>query len=890
MPISDDPLEAPLERVVSPWGDRMRGLLMVVVGVAAILALASFRLNEVGWSALYDWQTRGLEPPLETCGNYLSWAGLYGAAFLYLFFGAAAWLLCVLWMRVGVFRMMHPGESARKLWIALGGMMAAACIALSSQELVLAEWAHEQQLLSSGGWLGHLFGYCALKPAIGVGAALAVALTAYLVFLIYFVGTTPLGAARGIARESRAWLARRRERKQNLAARRLHEKEAAWNEAASSESGRQSAQALQSLAGWNEPVQEKEEKPAAPAPQRRAAARARTRGRTGDPLDALLRPIEDAMMSGGAMPISDRKAPPASREKQKSAEQGGEGLRAPARIIDAQNTASRNAVSVPEEAPPFASETKAAEPAEELEETYRLPSLELLHREENAGALTREDELRLQETQQTIISTLLSFGVEVTPGDITRGPTITRYEIYPSKGLRVNKITSLENDIARATKAERINILAPIPGKDTVGIEIANSKKVTVTLHELLNDEAFRSKKKIPVALGKDVYGRTVIGDLAAMPHLLVAGATGSGKSVCINSMITSMLYRFRPDELKLILVDPKVVEMQPYRKLPHLIVPVVTDPRKVIGALRWAVNEMEKRYRMFAEVGVRNFEAFNNRPKPEQDEPAVPEEESAPDYDLADRIARELESQGEDPEPIEDEDMQPELPLDDDGRLPDRIPYVVIIIDELADLMMVVKEDLETYIARITQKARAAGIHLIVATQTPRSDVVTGMIKANIPSRIAFQVSSALDSRIILDSPGAEKLVGKGDLLYLPPGSSKLERAQGAFIDDREVEAVVAHCASQADQDFHEEVQQAVENGGDAENPGAGGLDPEDAELLQKCIEAVIIERKASTSFLQRRLRIGYGRASRMLELMEQRGIVSPADGANRPREVLVE
>lgn len=888
MPITDDPLEAPLERVVSPWGDRMRGLLMVISGVAAILALASFRLNEVGWSVLYDWQTRGLEPPSETCGNYLSWAGLYGAAFMYLFFGAAAWLLCVLWMRVGVFRMMHPGESAKKLWIALGGMMATACIALSSQEIVLSEWARHHQLLSPGGWLGHLFGYCALKPAVGVGAVLAVALTGYLVFLIYFVGTTPLGAARGIARESREWLARRREHKQNQAVRRLRKKEAAWNEAASSESGRQSAEALQSLAGWNKVAPEEEEGIAFHSPKRRAAARTRARGRTGDPLDVLLRPIEDAMMSGSAMPASDRKALPASREKPDFAGQGEESRCTPARIIDAQNPAARKAASVHEERLPSVAESKTYE---ETEDAYRLPGLELLHREENAGVLTHEDEVRLQETQQTIIDTLLSFGVEVAPGDITRGPTISRYEIYPSKGLRVNKITSLENDIARATKAERINILAPIPGKDTVGIEIANSKKVTVTLHELLNDEAFRSpKKKIPVALGKDVYGRTVIGDLAAMPHLLVAGATGSGKSVCINSMITSMLYRFRPDELKLILVDPKVVEMQPYRKLPHLIVPVVTDPRKVIGALRWAVNEMEKRYRMFAEVGVRNFETFNNRPKPEQDEPATPEEEPEPDHELADRIARELESQGEDPEPIEEEEMQPELPLDDDGCLPDRIPYVVIIIDELADLMMVVKEDLETYIARITQKARAAGIHLIVATQTPRSDVVTGMIKANIPSRIAFQVSSALDSRIILDSPGAEKLVGKGDLLYLPPGSSKLERAQGAFIDDKEVEAVVAHCASQADQEFHEEVQQAVENSGEGEASGQGGLDPEDAELLQKCIEAVIIERKASTSFLQRRLRIGYGRASRMLELMEQRGIVSPADGANRPREVLVE
>ena len=347
------------------------------------------------------------------------------------------------------------------------------------------------------------------------------------------------------------------------------------------------------------------------------------------------------------------------------------------------------------------------------------------------------------EIQQKIIDTLTTFRVDVTPGDITRGPTITRYEVYPARGVRVNTFDQYAKDIALATKAESVNIVAPIPGKDTVGIEIVNRKKVAVPLRELLQDPAFCSpKKKIPLALGKDVYGRTVIGDLASMPHLLVAGATGSGKSVCINSIISSMLLKFRPDELRLILVDPKVVEMQPYSKLPHLIVPVVTDPKKVPNALRWCVNEMEHRYHCFAKVGVRNFEAFNKRPPDVPAQETEEPEDGQVDESLAESIARDLESQGE--WPVEEDD---ELDLEDDGVIPERFPYIVIIIDELADLMQTVGADIETNIGRLTQKARAAGIHLIVATQTPRRQVVTGTIKANIPTRIAFQVASGTDS-----------------------------------------------------------------------------------------------------------------------------------------------
>ena len=517
-------------------------------------------------------------------------------------------------------------------------------------------------------------------------------------------------------------------------------------------------------------------------------------------------------------------------------------------------------------------------------ENYELPGFDLLDAIDTEDAPeTNRDELI--ETQRVIIDTLKAFGIDVTAGDITRGPTITRYEIYPSTGLRVSRISQLEADLARATRAERINILAPIPGKDTVGIEIANSQKIAVPLRELLHDPEFRSaKKKIPLALGKDVYGRAVIGDLAAMPHLLVAGATGSGKSVCINSIIASMLFKFGPDELRFIMVDPKVVEMQMYNRLPHLVVPVVTDPKKTVAALKWVVNEMEKRYRIFAKEGVRNFDGFNNRVRPDKSAPVeqelqfdAEEEEEEVDEEAIEEIASALESG--DLMPEEDEE---EMEIEEE-KIPDRFPYIVVLIDELADLMQTAPADVEMCIARIAQKARAAGIHLIIATQTPRADVVTGIIKANIPSRIAFQVSSQLDSRVILDTKGAEKLVGKGDMLYLPPGSAKLERSQGAFVTDAEVERIIDHCAAQGAPKFETDIQASINS---ADNEDEEEVSDADEELIMKCIEVVRQEQKASTSLLQRRLRLGYTRAARMVDILEQRGIVGPGEGA-KPREV---
>ena len=506
---------------------------------------------------------------------------------------------------------------------------------------------------------------------------------------------------------------------------------------------------------------------------------------------------------------------------------------------------------------------------------YTLPGIDLLEEHDLEGR-TAADPAELERIQQTLIETLGQFGIAVAAGDITKGPTITRYEVYPAKGVRVDKIVSLERDLARATRAERINILAPIPGKDTVGIELANSRKVMVTLRELLqsNDwEEAKTRAKIPLALGKDVYGKTIIADLAQMPHLLVAGTTGSGKSVCINALIASMLFRFTPEELRFIMIDPKVVELQHYTSLPHLAFPVVTDPKKVLLALRWVIDEMEKRYKIFAQAGVRNITSFNARPaKKTQKE--------------LDDVAGIGDPGGGADRPGSPIPATMQVPRDNELIVPDRIPYIVVIIDELADLMQTAPADVESAIARITQMARAAGIHIIVATQTPRADVVTGVIKANIPSRIAFQVASKIDSRVILDENGADRLLGQGDMLYLPPSTSRLIRAQGVLVTDEEIRRVVEFVAAQSPPAFDAEMHAKLES---TSASAEEDVSDEDEELVEKCLEIIRQEKRASTSLLQRRLRLGYTRAARIVDILEQRGILGPGEGA-KPREILVD
>ncbi len=509
---------------------------------------------------------------------------------------------------------------------------------------------------------------------------------------------------------------------------------------------------------------------------------------------------------------------------------------------------------------------------------YKLPQLSLLSLPDLTAKPTESKE-ELMANARLMQQTLLQFGISVSLGDITKGPTITRYELHPAPGVKLEKISGLTNNIAAALKAERIHILAPVPGKSSVGVEVPNLVKSKVILRELLESEEWRtSKARIPLALGKDVYGHPLIGDLADMPHLLIAGSTGSGKSVCINSIVASLLYRFAPDQLRFVMIDPKVVELQQYNALPHLVVPVVTDPKKVILALRWVVSEMEKRYQIFARVGVRNIKAFNERQK---DKPLPTRE---PELPLTAR--KEKIEAGSDGFAVQvDEDIV--VPEDEDIVIPDKLSYIVVIIDELADLMLVAPADVEMAIARITQMARAAGIHCIVATQRPSVDVITGVIKANIPARIAFQVASRVDSRTILDAMGADKLLGKGDMLYLPPGSAKLTRAQGALVTDQEIQSAVDFIARQGKPNYDLEIHKQL-SAPSSSFSDESGCD-EDEDLIQQCIEVIRSEQKASVSLMQRRLRLGYTRAARIMDELENRGIVGPSKGAE-PRDILID
>ena len=510
---------------------------------------------------------------------------------------------------------------------------------------------------------------------------------------------------------------------------------------------------------------------------------------------------------------------------------------------------------------------------------YKMPSVDFLQLPDPTLRPTESKE-ELMANARLMQQTLAQFDIEVSLGDITKGPTITRYELHPAPGVKLEKIAGLNNNIAAVLKAERINILAPVPGKSSVGVEVPNAIKTKVIMRDVLESDEWRNTKaRIPLALGKDVYGHPIVADLAEMPHLLIAGSTGSGKSVCINSIICSLLYRFSPDQLRFVMINPKVVELQQYNALPHLVVPVVTDPKKVILALRWVVTEMEKRYQIFARVGVRNITSFNSRPKNKPIPPAEPE--------LPLTAKKEKLEPGAEGFAVE-VDEQIVVPREEDIVIPEKLSYIVVIVDELADLMLVAPADVEMAIARITQMARAAGIHCIVATQRPSVNVITGVIKANIPARIAFQVAAKVNSRTILDAMGADKLLGKGDMLYLPPGSARLLRAQGALITDQEIQSIVNFIAKQAKPSYeieiHKQLSKPASSFGDEENAC-----DEDEELIEQCIEVIRSEQKASVSLLQRRLRLGYGRAARIMDELENRGIVGPSNGAE-PRDILID
>lgn len=666
--------------------------------------------------------------------------------------------------------------------------------------------------LKSGGFLGALVGQ-PLYLAFGKTGAAITAILLIFVFLMIITGTTLMSLFRTMARPVKSIS----EQAENAYQARLE------RESEETQSGKQ----LKVIKGFNVDI------PVDDIPEKRNIPKTS--------LDEKQRKVVSAYY--GETPESEPEKPAVPEPEEKADDIKPE-------IETALKAAKNEAEAEKRDIPP----EKAAEPtkpaefsvpekdAEPKTEGYSYPPLSLLNKSKatDTAALSAE----LDHTAEHLVETLKSFGVETRIVDISRGPTVTRYELQPCAGVKISKITNLADDIALNLATAGVRIEAPIPNKAAVGIEVPNKASAVVGVRGILESPAFiNAKSKLTVALGRDIGGNVVVTDIAKMPHGLIAGATGSGKSVCINSIIISLLYKATPDEVKLLMIDPKVVELGIYNGIPHLLVPVVTDPRKAAGALGWSVTEMERRYKMFADRGVRDLAGYNKF----------------------------VENLGD-----------PEV---------QKMPHIVIIIDELADLMMTAPNEVEDSINRIAAKARAAGMHLIIATQRPSVDVVTGVIKANIPTRIAFAVSSQIDSRTILDSAGAEKLLGRGDMLFSPVGSTKPNRIQGCFVSDEEVEAVVDYIKSDHTVDYDDDVMVEIERQAAIEKKQKTGLPedgPEGDPMLDEAIRVVVENGMASTSLLQRKLKLGYARAARIVDEMEQRGVVGPYEGS-KPRKVLI-
>ena len=793
----------------------MFAIILLLTGTLLFFALISYSPRDlpswVPWSYL--------SPPNRPAQNFIGPFGAIFASVFYLLIGAASYFLAAVLLGFGAAKLFYPRLRviARLPWIVLF-IVSGACL-LQLQTRYFFDW-RKLNIQGPGGSIGYFFGKKLLLTAMGDVGSMILLAGIYLSALILMTGLRPIhlvresvAGMRNAINSFREWRLRREMRRADIKG--------------------QLAISERELAKQRRSIEKQLKKKGAPIPDRILIPPEELAGRPKPKVVDTTALPEDALLPPRKKPSLAELRPAKSKPSIAVAE---------ARRFDAEN--------------------------------YVVPSIDLLdeHDPEGRGGA---DPAELEQVQAVLIETLGQFGIAVAAGDITKGPTITRYEVYPAKGVRVDKIVSLERDLARATRAERINILAPIPGKDTVGIEIANTRKIKVTLRELMQSadwEEAKKRCKLPLALGKDVYGNVIIADLAQMPHLLIAGTTGSGKSVCINALIASILFRFTPEELRFIMIDPKVVEMQIYEKLPHLAFPVVTDPKKVLIALRWLSDEIDRRYKIFARVGVRNITSFNARPpkktQKELNDAAAAGSGGREDDSSAETAAATIR-----------------VPREGELIIPDKLPYVVLIIDELADLMQTAPADVESSIARMAAIARAAGVHLILATQTPRADVITGVIKANIPSRIAFQVASKIDSRVILDENGADRLLGQGDMLYLPPSTSRLIRAQGVLVTDDEIRELVDFVCGQGMPGFDTAMQERLQSStGPAED-----VSEEDEELVEKCLEIIRQEKKASTSLLQRRLRLGYTRAARIVDILEQRGILGPGEGA-KPREILVD
>ena len=820
-------------------GQEVVALAILGSGILLLLALFSFEPRDLSFYS---------QPPQNPKANLVGPAGAYLGGILFLLFGLGSYLFPIVFIAGGLLLFFAKEVRYSQKFILLGILLVTGACLLQLAAPVFGP-ALANPLFSGaqgldgtpspagkmpGGYIGYFLNDKFLAPILGtVGAVLVFGLS-YLVVLVLLFEFRPAELARAFGEAGRAivdqyWDYRIRkaapderieleQKKLEIEQKRLHRR-----------MNREKAEAAKKAA---EPA------PAVHRPSPKI-------------VDTTINPFPSALP--GATAPKAKSAPAKTEKPETKIKDLGKPV-SPLPALSAETSSETTAAPRPKPAKP---PTPAA--VRPTYDSYKLPSVDLLQKSEKETRPTyTEDELKTN--QQRIVEALAHFDIEVSPGDITRGSTITRYELYPAPGVRVERIVNLERDLSRTMKAERINILAPVPGRDTVAIEVANSSKIKVLLRDLLESgEWAGSRASLPVSLGKDVYGATLVDDLADLPHVLIAGTTGSGKSVCINTLLLSLLYRFGPDDLRLILIDPKVVELQVYNRLPHLVVPVVTEPKKVLLALKWVINEMEKRYRYMAKAGVRNIGTYNSRSRAPK---------SVEELDLAPRL------EGEEPAAPSGEEP-----------LPDRLPYIVVIIDELANLMQVAPAEVENAIALLSAKARAAGIHLVIATQTPRAAVITGVIKTNVPARIAFQVPSGVDSRVILDESGAENLLGKGDLLYLRPGASKLIRAQGAFVSEEEVSRVIDFIAAQAKPYYEQEIHAKMTKpaSGDSE------LSEKDEELMARSLEVLKTEKRASTSLLQRRLGLGYGRAAWVIDQFESRGIIGPKDGA-KAREILVD
>ena len=809
------------------------GILMQGLWILLLLALASYDAKDTS-----DWAS---EAPSTL--NYIGPVGAWAAWGVFRLFGLAGFLFPLLLAVWGLWMILQSGERVwpRVLWML--GILCGVCVLMDIQMPFWNEISPERFNLNKmpGGFAGLFLGRMLITNFLGVVGAAIVSLAVIVGGLFFVSQTHPAELWGGLVDVWNRW----REQREERAALHRTAQEQAEREAMLLERERLK---LERELEKERRIQEKEERRLQKEQEQQDKQNARQREveervrREREETQA--REKEEAARKASFMKrLADQQK--AEEEKKAAEERAAKQARA-----DAEKAAKRMAEEASLPAPKWA-----------------LPPMSLLQPiPEGAGARAGADEL--EKTIHVIRATLAEFGIEAEVTHVEQGPVVTRYELLPAAGVKLERIGALSNNLTLALKADSIRVQAPIPGKGVVGIEVPNRSAAPVVLRQLMESAAWTtSKASLPLALGQDVGGHVLMADLASLPHMLIAGATGQGKTVCMNSILAGLLMTRTPEELRLILIDPKIVEFSGYNDLPHLLVPVITDAKKVISGLRWAINEMEKRFKMFHAAKVRDIRSFNQRPKAEQ--PALFGNAAAPA--AAETAAEEIpEETAEAAEGVEE-------------ALPDRLPYVVIIIDELADLMLTAQQDIEPRIQKLTQLARATGIHMIIATQRPTVDIITGTIKSNIPGRVAFKVAQKNDSRVIIDQEGADKLVGKGDMLVLT-GANKLLRAQGAWTKDEEIQSIADHWKRQGKPRFESALQAKMEGKGGVDLPEAP---EEDEELINQAIEVIRQTRRASTSSIQRRLRIGYTRAARLIDILEEKGMVGPPRGAEA-REIL--